>query len=220
MAGHRGRRVSRRAVVWIISIIVALVVVASVFSGAGRFLVADEAFTEADVAVVLSGEPTSRTLAARDLYRQGRVHRIVMIPEPPRTAAVEEELIKLGLVTSNVPPMGERILIASGVPRSDFAFLPEPADGTIVEARRIRKFLEAHPARRVVVVTSKFASRRACFIFRRVLVGLEIICSPTRYDPFEPATWWKQPRNALSVVMEYQKLLANAVTLLVASERD
>ncbi len=199
------------------AVIVVVTVVTVLLVAGGRFLVASDAFAEADVAIVLSGGPTLRVLAARDLYRAGRVHRIVIIPEPPDDPAIDRELIKLGLRDPSAPPQAERILLASGIPRTAFEFLSEPIDGTVNEARRVKRFLETRPAQRIAVVTSKFASRRACLIFRRVLAGREVYCAPSPYDSFDPRGSWRQPRNALAVVMEYQKLAANLATLAVTA---
>lgn len=183
------------------------------FPRAGAFLVVEDPFSHADIALILSGDPVRRSLAARDLYRQGRVGEILVIPDPPDTA--REELVALRLVDPNLPSWPERILAASGVPRSDITLLPEPVDGTIREAQRVRAFLKDHPPTSIVIITSKFASRRARFIFRHVLKGTvnEVWCFPSPYDTFRPDRWWTQPRNALFVVMEYQKFLANALTL-------
>lgn len=202
------RVVSSKVTLGVIAILLAGVLF---FPWAGQFIVAEDQFTHADTALILSGDPIRRALAARDLYQQERVGRILVIPEPPDR--VEGELVKLGMVDPALPPLSERILVAAGVPREKISFLPEPADGTIVEARRVRKFFDGQPPQRLVIITSKFASRRACFIFRQVLRDVEIYCSPTPYDPFEPSRWWSKPRNALFVVMEYQKFLVNAFTL-------
>lgn len=187
---------------------------------AGWWLIAEDPFSHADVAVVLSGEPLTRSLAARDLYQQGRVDRILVIPDPPRSLLIEAELVKLGLSDRNPTPGSERILLASGVPRARITFLPEPADGTIVEATHVRRFLKEHPSKSLVIVTARASSRRARFIFRRILTreGIQVWSFPTRYEAFEPARWWAQPRNALRVVTEYQKFLVNALTLTVGSQ--
>lgn len=183
------------------------------FLHAGTFLVAEDRFRHADVALILSGDPIHRSLAARDLYRQGRVDRILVIPEPPDIAA--GELVQLGLLDPSLPSWAERILLASGVPPSKITMLPEPAEGTVAEAVRVRDGLAGSPPQSLVLITSKYASRRARFIFRRVLTaqGARVFSHPTPYDAFSPSRWWSQPRSALYVIMEYQKFVANAVTL-------
>ena len=179
---------------------------------AGAMLVAEDAFDHVDLAVVLSGVPFSRALAARDLYQQGRVTTIVIIPEPKDQTWREMVALRL---EDPAHPMSERILTASGVPRSHILFLPEAVDGTIQEARAVRAFLQGRMPRRLVIITSMSASRRARMIFRSVLGpdGVEVLSSPTPYEPFEPQAWWRSPRNTLTVVMEHQKFLVNAAAL-------
>ena len=205
-----------------INVFVLLVIAAVVcVPQAGKFLVVEDAFDHADVALVLSGRPISRTLAARDLYKAGKVDEIWVIPEPPNsiegavTPAVVEELTRMKLYDPATPQWGERILAASGIPRSKFTLLPEHADGTIVEAQRVQTFLVTRSASSIVLITSKSASRRARYIFRHVLKGdaVRILSSPTPYDLFQAERWWEQPRNALTVVTEYQKFLVNMLTL-------
>ena len=192
------------------------------FLHAGEFLVAEDAFTHADVALVLSGLPISRAFAASDLYRQGRVGQVWAIPEPPNkiegegvTDEVRKELIALKLFDPSLPQWSERILVAAGVPRERIVMLPTFANGTIGEARLVATFLHGRSPHSLVLITSKSASRRARFIFRRVLrqAHVQIFSAPTPYDSFESKRWWARPRNALTVVMEYQKFLANALTL-------
>ena len=215
-AAPHGRRASRRR--WLCGALLTGALGAWAFQRAGAFLVVEDAFRHAELAVVLSGDVIRRPLAARDLYRQGRIDRILVVPEPPDPT--DQELIRLGLRDPGAPPISQRILLASGVPREKIAYLPEPAEGTIVEARRVKAFLTADPPSSLVIVTSKFPARRARLIFRRVLRGTvgEVFCYPSPYDPFQPARWWSKPRDALYVVLEYQKLLANLLTLALGRQ--
>ena len=214
---RRNLRAATRPTGWSPGVLALLALAATgsvCFPFAGKWLVAEDAFTHADVAVVLSGNPVQRSLAARDLYRQGKIDSILIIPEPP--SPYQDELEKLGLFERSEKSWSERILIASGVPASRIAFLPEPADGTITEARHLVGFFRGRFPNDLVIVTSKFSSRRARFIFRRLLnpLHVKVLCYPSPYDEFQSARWWAQPRNALTVVMEYQKFLANAFILL------
>ena len=191
------------------------------FLQAGHWLIDDDTVEQADVAVVLSGDPVRRSLAARDLYKQGRVRRILVIPEPGDP--IEKELEALGLRHPGQPQWSEQVLLASGVPKSQVAFLPQPVDGVINEAVQVRQFLKDGTAgedslpRSLAVITSKFASRRSCWAFERIFASdsVQINCHPTPYDGFQAERWWAKPRNALMVTMEYQKLVVNAVSLLL-----
>ncbi len=213
---------------WLLATLVAGVGAAGVFFSAGEFLVAEDHFSHADVALVLSGLPISRAFAASDLYRQGRVEQVWAIPEPPNkiegegvTDQVKDELIALKLFDPSLPQWSERILVATGVPREHIVMLPTFANGTIGEARLVATFLRGRSPHSLALITSKSASRRARFIFRRVLkkTRVQIFSAPTPYDSFESTRWWSRPRNALTVVTEYQKFLANALTLTFGLDR-
>lgn len=179
------------------------------FLQAGNFLVVEDRFPYAQMAVVLSGAPVPRTLAVRDLYTQGKVGEILVIPEPKGLA--DEELVKLGLLDPTLAPISERILIASSVPKSKIHFLPGPVDGTVAEARQVHRFLRGRVPKSLALVTSKYASRRSRTIFRHLFrkEKTAVFSFPTPYDPFQPDRWWSQPRSALNVAMEYSKFLVN-----------
>lgn len=198
-----------------LGVLLLLTAAAVLFIEAGNFLVREDAFDRAEVALVLSGGDVLRPLAARDLYLAGRVERILVIPEPRGRAW--EELVKLKIEDPD-HPLSERILTVSGVPRNKITFLPRSVDGTIGEAREVREFLRGRFPGTLVLITSKSASRRARFIFRQVLKGepVTVLSSPSPYDGFEPARWWAQPRSALYVLMEYLKFAANAATLALS----
>jgi uncharacterized SAM-binding protein YcdF (DUF218 family) len=64
--------------------------------------------------------------------------------------------------------------------------------------------------RQVLLVSSKFHSRRSALIFRWALADLgrdvKVLSCPTPYDDFNAAAWWKSREDAKRVVMEYAKL--------------
>lgn len=183
------------------------------FLHAGTFLVVEDGFESADVALILSGDPMGRSLAARDLYRQGRVQSILVIPEPPNP--LEDELSEIGLVETNRLPLSQRILEASGVPRTKIKFLANSADGTFDEAQSVKRGFQRAGIfpDSLALITSPYASRRARFIFRNVLRGpsIQVHAYPDPYEAFSSQQWWTKPRNALDVVMEYHKFAVNLI---------
>lgn len=197
----------------LLGVLIALSLAVVAAPRAGAVLVVEDPFAKAELVVVLSGAPVARALAAADLYKQHRAERILVIPEPPDPA--DPELVRLGLRAAGEAPMSARVLKASGVPADRIAFLDKPVDGTLNEALRVREYLGERVPRRLVLVTSSFATRRARYIFRSVFKGrpVEVLAYPSRLDSFSPDQWWAHPRNALTVVMEYQKFATNAATL-------
>ncbi len=214
------RRTWRRLIV---VLVVAMLLASGLFiPHAGSWLVVADPVTHAEVAVVLSGLPTSRAFAARDLYRQGLVEEIWVIPEPVQKIEGEmvrqevfEELVHHGLIEPTREQWAQRILVAMGIPQDKVVMLPKPAHGTINEAHWVREAFHDRLPTRLVIITSKSASRRARYIFQTVFKHdeIDILSYPTPYDSFEAQRWWSNPRNALTVVTEYEKLLINMLTL-------
>ena len=68
----------------------------------------------------------------------------------------------------------------------------------------------AHHWRRVIIVTSKYHTRRAAFAFRRGLegTGAEVVMRASRYDSSDPARWWRNRSDFRFASSEWQKLIA------------
>jgi hypothetical protein len=65
-----------------------------------------------------------------------------------------------------------------------------------------------HSGERVIIVSSKFHTRRVKVLWR-ILVGahLEAIVRYTPDDPFEPDRWWHTTTDAMTVAREWSGLL-------------
>ena len=85
-----------------------------------------------------------------------------------------------------------RDLQSEGVPASAILRFSHRADNTREEAEGLRVLAEQKGWRRILLVTSNYHTRRARYIFRKVLPGsvrLEIASAPD--SEFNPATWWE-----------------------------
>ena len=178
---------------------------AALILGAGRLLVVSDPLPErADAIVVLAGSIADRVLEAADLYRAGVAPRVVVTRErlPRGDWALRAHGVRL-------PESDEQMLAALhalGVPPSATGLIPRRTNSTESEARTIARWVCAR-ARSVVVVTSRYHSRRARMILRRAL-GSTVVLSvrPSRHDPFEQARWWGDRRDAKAVLSELEKL--------------
>lgn len=171
--------------------------------GPVALLVTKDEPMKSDLIVMLSGQPVSRALAARDLYMAGLSRKVLIIPEPPNP--LSEELAKLGFEKSPYST-SQRILMASGVPLSAVDHLPSHAEGTEMEARLVEAYAAKHGTKSVLLVTSPLSSRRQCWLFKRALPSVGISCQPSAYELIE-----YHRRLTLWIINEYLKIAANTV---------
>jgi uncharacterized SAM-binding protein YcdF (DUF218 family) len=177
-----------------------------VLRGIGGWLVVGDEPAKADLIYVLGGEPDVRAFAAAALYRQGWAPRVVF----PETQAARTQALGL------VPPeaaVTRAVLRHEVVPDSAIVLIPRPSGSksTADDARMLRAWLERHPARRVIVVTTDYHTRRARWHLRRALrgSGTELVMHGAPHPAFGPRDWWKSEGGLVTYVNEYLKLAHN-----------
>jgi len=137
----------------------------------------------ADVLVVLGGDTGQRALLAADLYHQGMVPRIIVSGH----GDAEEKKSRL---------------TAKGVPES---VIELEADSTSTQenaAFTVRRLVESK-AKRAVIVTSWFHSRRARNCFRHYAPGIEFISVSPAAAPSKSRWPGKELRG--QILWEYAK---------------
>jgi uncharacterized SAM-binding protein YcdF (DUF218 family) len=175
---------------------------------AGRYLVINDPLTKSDAIVVLAGARVERWLEAVDLYKEGWAPRIVLSPGRPETAEVL--LREMGVRFPAETDLTRDALVQLGVPEGAISVLPGPVDNTAHEAAALHSTISGHAPCRMIVVTSKYHTRRTRFAFAREFNGtpIEIIVRGTRYDQPRPERWWTTRSDFRFVTSELQKLLA------------
>ena len=173
---------------------------------AGTYLVTGETPAKADAIVVLSGEVPARAMAAADLFRQGT--GMTVFVSPGNISSIWKRAVhELGVDLPDDSEMNRRVLMRLGVPAAAIQKIDE-ADGTLGEARALFSIAQRSGFTRILVVTSKYHTRRAGRIFRWVFgdtMSVQVIGSS--YDDFDPARWWANRLDAYHVIMEYQKMM-------------
>lgn len=157
----------------------------------GRFLQHEDPLEHADAIFVLDGTRLERPLEAVDLYKAGWAPLIVLspgLPEPAELLARSE-----GITFPRQAELVRNAMVQLGVPAQAIVADPGSVDNTASEANLLRAMVIARHWTRVIVVTSKYHTRRAGFAFRRGLkgTGATPIMRASRYDPFDPAHWWR-----------------------------
>ena len=193
-----------RAVLAILGVVLGAGLMALIV-GVGRLLVASDPLPgRADAIVVLAGSIADRVLEAADLYRAGVAPRVVVTRE--RLPRGDWALRARGVRLPESDELTLAALHALGVPPGATQVIPRRTHSTDSESRTIARWACAR-TRSVVVVTSRYHSRRARMILRRALgSAVTLAVRPSRHDPFDPARWWSDRRDAKAVLSELEKL--------------
>jgi uncharacterized SAM-binding protein YcdF (DUF218 family) len=193
-----------------IILIVAVVALAAGSYGCyrlGGFLFSEDALQRADAICVLAGTRMERPLEAADLYLEGWAKHILLTEEMPDNGIVTLE--RRGLEFPTTAEIARDVIVRIGVPPSAVEIIPQIHDNTAHEANTFRRVATARGWKRLIVVTSKYHTRRAGFAVRRELsgTGIEVIIRGTRYDRANPDHWWRTRGDVRYATSEAQKLV-------------
>jgi uncharacterized SAM-binding protein YcdF (DUF218 family) len=141
----------------------------------GYFLICEPNPQKADVIVVLHGRDTERSLAAVDLYNQGYSNLIVMSRGAKQVGS--EEFWKRVSDNFNEKIFFQKAIDAMGIPEKSFQFVGNGVSNTYDEALATREFLKENGYKTILLVTSKWHSKRAYLTFRSALKddGIKIV---------------------------------------------
>lgn len=172
----------------------------STLSSLGSFLVDSQIPQQADLILVLGGDFWGpRVLTGAEL---GTHHfaPVVLLSGP----------------TYNGQPQGELsidFLVQKGYSRDLFQTFATDATSTISEAAALRGELARRHARRVLLVTSNFHSRRATIVLSLFCPGVKFISVPAPDSHYHIVKWWEDDSSKQLFFSEWTKILG---TVLVA----
>jgi len=148
---------------------------------AGGFLVVEDRIDHADAIIVIGDDDFvgDRAFRAADLFRGGWAPLVVASGRKLRPYAGISELIAHDLTSDGVP--------TAVVIRFDHA-----ASNTLEEATALRGLIAERHWNRVLLVTSNYHTRRARYIFRKVLPAqVALSVAAARDSAYDPASWWQ-----------------------------
>jgi uncharacterized SAM-binding protein YcdF (DUF218 family) len=199
------RRAVRRTLLTLL--VAAVAAIAWFLFYGGRFLQHEDPLQHADAIFVLAGARVERALEGVDLYKAGWAPLIVV--SGGRVEPAETWLAERGIV---FPREGEALrdaMVKLGVPAAAIVLPRESVDNTGEEANMLRGMVQERRWRRVIIVTSKYHTRRSSFAFRRGLAGTgaEPIMRASRYDLSDPARWLERRPDLRFASSEWVKLV-------------
>jgi uncharacterized SAM-binding protein YcdF (DUF218 family) len=214
-----GLGVPRRQVVIGIALLTIVFVLAVVtFRLAGTWLVVADPLRPAQSVVVFGGHVPFRAMEAAAVYKQGWTREVWLTQGGLYLEDVE--LAKLGIQRTPEHIYSRRVLERLGVPSHVIRELPGRNISTADEVRTVARELKAAAGDRVILVTSKYHTRRVKRIWL-TLVGTrpEAIVRYTPQDPFDASRWWRNTADAMSVSREWFGLLNAWAAFPMKSER-
>ncbi|MBW1769206.1 MAG: YdcF family protein, partial [Deltaproteobacteria bacterium] len=178
----------------------------TILGGLGRFLVFDEDSVPSDAVIVLNTgvEYSPRLIEAARLFRDGFARKVVI--NGNRKTDVLRGLEKRGFKRCCTWYEDSlRILSLYGVSRDKVVYISaEDAYDTVTEAEAVGKELLKKGFTRIIITTSKYHTRRARYIWKKMYGGKLAICSVSaKTDPYDPRGWWRQGRQVRWVLAEY-----------------
>ncbi|MGH7790144.1 MAG: YdcF family protein [Candidatus Binatia bacterium] len=187
--------------------LIALAVLAlPLLAAAGRYLVEESPPEHADAIVVLTGSYPDRIIEAVALFREGFAPHLILCREPQNAGF--RRLSELGVTAPRYYELNRSVAEQLGVPPAAISVVDRPAGSTYSEAELVIEYVLARGYTSILLVTSKYHSRRAARIYRHLAAGkLRIIVRPARDDDFQPDGWWRDRASTRRVIIEYQKLL-------------
>jgi len=151
---------------------------------AGEELVVEDPLEKSDAIIILSDDNfyADRATRAAELYRQNLAPVVVASGVRLRPYA-------------GVAELSTHDLIERGVPKERIVPFPQDADNTREEATALKALVSRKGWKSVIVVTSNYHTRRARFIFRRVLPAeVKIRMASARDGDYDPANWYEHRR--------------------------
>ena len=172
----------------------------------GQWIVVQDPLLPARAIVVLSGHAPYRAMEAAALYHQHLAPEIWVT----RADDSEEKLIFRRLRIQLAPDEATTVEILEhlGVPAGSIRILDRPVRNTDQELRIIAGELGSNSRDPVIIVTSKYHTRRVRAIWRAVIgTKAKAIVRYAYEDPYDSARWWQNTRDAMQAIRENLGLL-------------
>jgi uncharacterized SAM-binding protein YcdF (DUF218 family) len=206
VARPAGKRRSRWLLAALLSALPILILLAfrqQVLNGLGEFLVVSDPLQHADLIYVFAGDFWgSRVLLGANLGSQGWAPKVIMAGGLYTGG---------GHLNSYASDLSVDFAVQHGYPRGLFLPVRLEAESTIDEACAMGPVFHRLGARRILLVTSNFHSRRAAQVFRLFLPEFEFRMEGAPDDTFDPHAWWKTPLQRHLLFGEYQKTIGTVL---------
>jgi uncharacterized SAM-binding protein YcdF (DUF218 family) len=194
-----------RVVLWSCSLVVLLscglfTFRAPLLRTAARAWIINDPVTRTDAIVLLGGGLETRPFAAARLYAEHAAPKILVSqPKLPPTA-------QMGLTTPEFV-IAREVLLSNGVPESAIEVLGTNMTSTFDEARALKAWLSQNQAHTVIIPTDLFHTRRARWIFSKMLrnTGARVFMEAIPVREYGATNWWQHEEGLIAFQNEVIK---------------
>jgi uncharacterized SAM-binding protein YcdF (DUF218 family) len=155
----------------------------------------------ADAIVILGGGDETRPFAAAQLYKAGFAQRILI-----SNAKLGGPIEKLGILPSEAE-IDREVLVKLGIPGTALTVIGSGLSSTYDEAQAIAAWARKTGAKRVIIPTEIFPSRRVHWIFNHELepLGVAVLVIAYPHQDYSADTWWRVHSGILDFQNEILK---------------
>lgn len=152
--------------------------------------------------MVLGGGFPRRPIEAARLYRVGLAPKVLYSDVNINQFAASGR-------DKPEPALTREVLIEQGVPESAVESIGHGVNNTYEESLAVRDWLRQTGARSVILTTDEFHTRRAHWVFGKVLrsTGAQLQVKPIVTERFTTTNWWWEKKGVVSFQTEIVKYL-------------
>jgi uncharacterized SAM-binding protein YcdF (DUF218 family) len=172
----------------------------SLLQGMAELWITSDTVTDADAVVVLGGGLDVRPFAAADLYRRGRVNKVLI------SQVGDDPAASIGAILNHTEA-NRQVLLKLGVPADAIETFGTANGNTSEEAFALSAWAERNNASTFIIPTEIFSSRRVQFIFRRELPAKSIEVLSLEPPWYKKDDWWKTDTGIIAFQNEIMKYI-------------
>jgi uncharacterized SAM-binding protein YcdF (DUF218 family) len=195
-----------RRLAWFLAAACALLLGCYVFrapllTGLANAWIVNEAPEKADAIVVLGGGVEYRPFAAARLYKEGLAPKILIMDVDLNSTDKME-------LTQPERSVTRQILLQSGVPDGAIETVGHAVHSTYQESVGVKEWAKQNGAKRLLIATELFHTRRVRWLFHKQLkdAGIEVRLVAVAPPQYQATNWWQNEHGLIDFQNEWVKL--------------
>jgi len=168
--------------------------------GLAGWWIVDDPLVKADAIVVLGGGLDTRPFLAARLFSNGYAPKILVM-----NAKISPSQ-ELGITVPEAE-LTKQILTRQAVPSECIVTIGNQVSSTYEEAMAVHDWLKISGARRIIVPTDLFHTRRVSWLFRKKLKDshAEVCVTSIQCPRYAPSNWWQHEEGLVNFQNEVIK---------------